>query len=113
MAKGMGSTVVKIKSPAKVLESARRKIEGAKDTWAEETVKGFMSDWSDWFSNFIIPRLMRIRLPPKSDNIAENVARRVTPIAMAVSQASNQYRQYKNSKLAQNLAPVPPQTATI
>lgn len=113
MAKGRGLTVVKIKAPSDILEKARSKIENSKDAWANATIKGFMNDWAEWFNSYVIPQLIRLRLPPSTDDIAQNVANRVTPVAKAISRASNQYRQYKNAKLAQGLAPVPPQTTTF
>lgn len=96
----MARSTPKITAPAKVLEKVRSRVEQAKEDWANNTVSGFMSNWSAWYSNFVVPALMRVRLPPKTGDIKQNVVNRVTPVAQAISKASEAYRRQKLTELA-------------
>ena len=87
----------KLRPAEEVVSKTERKIEASKDTWYENTVEGFRTDWTEWYGGFIRPTLARLlpRLPRKTGNIEENVRRRVTPVAKAISQASARYRAKK------------------
>lgn len=103
----MAKNVIIPKLPAKALERARDSIEGAKERWASSTMEGFMRKWNEWYANFVVPELIRIRLPPKSSNIRDNVVNRVVPVAEAVSRASARYRMQRQTEVVP-LAPVAP-----
>ncbi|MCD6418477.1 hypothetical protein J7M00_06825 [bacterium] len=102
------SEVVKIKEPNKVLGRARERIEKSAQTWASETINGFMTKWQPWYTQFEIPALLRLRLPKKTNDIKQNVINRVVPVAEAISRASAMYRQQKNAQLAPQVVPPTP-----
>ena len=87
----------KLRPAEEIISKTERKIEASKDTWYENTIEGFREDWSEWYSGHIRPVLARLlpRLPRKTDNIEENVRRRVIPVAKAISEASKRYRAKK------------------
>jgi len=90
-----------IKPLEKVLSKVESKIPASAEVWSENTLAGFRENWADWYSGFALPVLVRVvpSLPPKTGNIEENVRRRVTPVAKAISEASKRYRAYKASKV--------------
>jgi hypothetical protein len=88
-----------------IIERAVRKIDQAKDEWANATIEGFRTDWNVWLSQYIEPSLRSLvaRLPPKTADIRTNVLNRVVPVATLIS---SQSKRYKLAKITMAL-PVP------
>jgi len=87
----------KLRPAEEVISKTERKIEASKDTWYENTVEGFRTDWREWYGGYVRPALARLipRLPKKTGDIEENVRRRVTPVAKLISEVSARYRAKK------------------
>jgi len=107
MARRKVSQFIVPKTPSAVLEKARTRVETAKDEWARRTVEGFMRKWNDWYSNFVVPQLIRLRLPKRTESIRDNVINRVVPVCEVISKASANYRAEQRSAIMIQ-APVTP-----
>jgi len=80
--------------PANVVQLATQKVQAARDIWVNNTTAGFQQFWSDYIAGFArdIGNVV-IGLPPKTGSIRTNVARRVVPVAEAVSNYARAYRE--------------------
>ncbi len=101
------------KGVAYVVERAVRKIERSQDEWAQNTMEGFRTAWSDWM-NYVAPALANTvaRLPRKTNDPRLNVINRVIPVAMLMSNASQSYRRMRMTTPAMVPTPVQVQVRT-
>lgn len=89
------------KAPEEVLSEIETDISNAKDRWATNTIRGFRSDWNEWYSNYVFPALVTElnRLPDRTDDINANIDNRAKPIAHLISRRSKDYRRMQRTKL--------------
>jgi len=87
----------KLRPAEEVIRKIERKIEASKDTWYENTVEGFRTDWNEWYGGFVRPVLARLipRLPKKTADIKTNLLNRSYPVCRAISEVSARYRAKK------------------
>ncbi len=96
------------KGVAYVVERAVKRVEKATDEWAQNTIEGFRTSWSEWIS-YVTPGLANVvsRLPRKTADIRTNIVNRVTPVALYMSGISQSYRRMKAMTTATAPAMVP------
>jgi hypothetical protein len=102
------------KGIAHVVDRAIKRIQEAQDDWAQYTIEGFRTSWSEWIS-YVAPGLANVvtRLPSKTADIRTNIINRVTPVALYMHGMSLSYRRMKAMTAAATPTMVPaPATAT-